>query len=60
MAQTIRLHRAGKIVVKPGAMTPGWIRELANRWVRLVVLRIFDIMLGVFTLVVSKFFYMAG
>ena len=27
MAQTIRLHRAGKIVVKPGAMTPGWIRE---------------------------------
>ena len=42
MAQTIRLHRAGKIVVKPGAMTPGWIRELANRWVRLVVLRIFD------------------
>ena len=48
MAQTIRLHRAGKIVVKPGAMTPGWIRELANRWVRLVVLRIFDMMLGVF------------
>ena len=39
---------------------PGWIRELANRRGALVVLRMFDIMLGVFYIGRVEVFYMAG